>query len=149
MVRAFPGWRSPLFRYNCGVYLVDGNNVIGQRVGWHRDKPGAQRRLLRELADLNRSGSEEVAVVFDGRPLGEVGDGGNLDGVSVYFARRGSDADHRMLELVREASEPARIIAVTSDRRLDESLRTLGARTIRSGRFRKMLDEETSVVRQN
>ena len=133
-----------MFRYNGGVYLVDGNNVMGQRVGWHRDKPGAQRRLLRELADLNRSGSEEVAVVFDGRPLGEVGDGGKLDGVSVYFARRGSDADHRMLELVREASETARIIAVTSDRRLDESLRTLGARTIRSGRFRKMLDEETN-----
>jgi predicted RNA-binding protein with PIN domain len=124
------------------VYLVDGNNVIGQRVGWHRDKPAAQRRLLRELADMNREGDNEVTVVFDGRPLPEVGDGDTLDGVPVFFARRGSDADHRMLELVRESSKPERIIAVTSDRQLGEKLRSLGVQMIRSCRFRKMLEEE-------
>ena len=125
------------------MYLVDGNNVMGQRVGWHRDKVAAKKRLLRELAVLHRSGDEEVTVVFDGGPFDDVLDGELLDGISVYFARRGSDADHRMLELVRNAAEPSRIIAVTSDRLLDEQLRELGAQTVRSGRFRKALEEET------
>jgi predicted RNA-binding protein with PIN domain len=125
------------------VYLVDGNNVMGQCVGWHRDKVAAKKRLLRELAVLHRSGNKEVTVVFDGGPFDDVSDGELLDGVSVYFARHGSDADHRMLELVRNAPEPSRIIAVTSDRLLDDQLRELGAQTVRSGRFRKSLEEET------
>ena len=127
---------------NYRMYLVDGNNVMGQRVGWHRDKPGAQRRLLRELPRFVRSSGEDVTVVFDGRPLPDIRDGDSLDGVSVFFARRGADADHRILELAREATDPERILAVTSDRLLADCLRDLGITTIRSGQFRKMLEDE-------
>src|ERR687885_205416 len=41
-------------------YLVDGNNVMAQRVGWHRDKPGARRRLLGELARFARDADERI-----------------------------------------------------------------------------------------
>jgi hypothetical protein len=37
------------------VYLVDGNNVMGQRVGWHRDKPAAAARLIEELGRALRT----------------------------------------------------------------------------------------------
>ena len=125
------------------MYLVDGNNVMDQRVGWHRDKPGAQRRLLRELAEFARTRGAEVTVVFDGRPLPDISDGESIDGVSVFFARPGSDADHRILELGQDAPYDQRLIAVTSDRMLAESLRDVGITTIRSGQFRRMLEEES------
>ena len=40
------------------MYLIDGNNVIGQRAkgyeSWFRDKVGARQQFLRELARLAR-----------------------------------------------------------------------------------------------
>ena len=124
------------------MYLIDGNNVMGQRVGWHRDKPGAQRRLLRETSEWVVADGEEAIVVFDGRPLPDVDDGDLIDGVSVFFAWPGSDADHRIVELAEEVIDRSEVVAVTSDRLLAESLRRLGVRIMRSGRFRKMLEEE-------
>ena len=122
------------------MYLVDGNNVIGQRVGWHRDKPAAKRRLLVELAEMTQRLDVAVTVVFDGRPLNGVRDGSELDGVKVYFARTGSDADERIVELARDATDPEKILAVTSDKQLIDRLQQLGLETMRSGRFRKLLE---------
>jgi predicted RNA-binding protein with PIN domain len=125
------------------MYLVDGNNVMGQRVGWHRDKPAAKRRLLVELADMTRQLNVVVTVVFDGKPLDGVNDGSDLDGVKVYFARPGSDADERIVELARDATDPGQILAVTSDKQLIDRLQQLGLETMRSGRFRKLLEERS------
>ena len=123
------------------MYLVDGNNVMGQRVGWHRDKPGAQRRLLAELAEMIQQQNVAVTVVFDGKPLDGVDDGSDVDGVAVYFARPGSDADDRIVELARDAPEPEQILVVTSDRQLIGRLQQLGVETMRSGQFRMLLEE--------
>jgi predicted RNA-binding protein with PIN domain len=122
------------------AYLVDGNNVMGQRVGWHRDKPGARRRLLGDLARFARSEGVPVAVVFDGAPDDSVPDGGTLEGVRVYYAGRGSDADSRIRELVGHAPDRRALTVVTSDRRLADDVRHLGARVTRSGEFRRRLD---------
>ena len=46
-------------------YLVDGNNVMAQRVGWHRDKAGARRRLLGELARFAREAGVTVEGMAD------------------------------------------------------------------------------------
>ena len=51
-------------------YLVDGNNVMGQRVGWHRDRAGARRRLVDELQRFARRSGDRIEVVFDGVPDG-------------------------------------------------------------------------------
>jgi predicted RNA-binding protein with PIN domain len=124
------------------MYLVDGNNVMGQRVGWHRDKPAAQRRLMAELARMSVEQNASLTVVFDGRPLEDVVDGSVVDGVTVYFARSGSDADDRIVELSRDALDPGQILAVTSDRQLRDRLQELGVETMRSGQFRRLLEKE-------
>jgi predicted RNA-binding protein with PIN domain len=124
------------------MYLVDGNNVMGQRVGWHRDKPAAQRRLMAELARMSVEQNAGLAVVFDGRPLEDVVDGSVVDSVTVYFARPGSDADDRIVELSRDAPDPGQILAVTSDRQLRDRLQELGVETMRSGQFRRLLEKE-------
>ena len=82
-----------------------------------------------------------VTVVFDGKPLDGITDGSDVDGVTVYVARPGSDADNRIVELARAAPEPEQILAITSDRQLIDRLQELGVETMRSGRFRRLLEE--------
>ena len=125
------------------LYLVDGNNVFGQRPGWHRDKEGAQLRLLNELASLSAEAEHAFVVVFDGRPLAQVPDGTRHEGVDVFYAHPGSIADDRIVELLNDVKyrdEIDNIIVVTSDRVLAERVRLLGARTMRSGELRRIVD---------
>jgi predicted RNA-binding protein with PIN domain len=123
------------------VYLVDGNNVMGQRVGWHRDRRGARRRLLKELSDLQSREGFTITVVFDGPAPEDISDGHLLDGVRVFFAGPRSSADDRIVDLAREASHRESLLGVTSDRALAAHLHDLGVRTLRSGAFREMLGD--------
>jgi predicted RNA-binding protein with PIN domain len=121
-------------------YLVDGNNVMGQRVGWHRDKPGARRRLLGELARFAREAGVTVEAVFDGAPDEFFPDGSYFMGVRVFYAERGADADARIKRLVEASRERPTLKVVTSDRALADYVRLCGAQVIRSGEFRRRLD---------
>jgi predicted RNA-binding protein with PIN domain len=121
-------------------YLVDGNNVMAQRVGWHRDKAGARRRLLTELARFARSAGVTVEAVFDGAPDEFFPDGSYFMGVRVFYAERGHDADARIKELVEASRERRTLKVVTSDRALADYVRRCGAEVIRSGDFRRRLE---------
>lgn len=121
-------------------YLVDGNNVMGQRVGWHADKRGARRRLLSELARFAREEGARVEVVFDGAPDEHFPDGSYFMGVRVFYAERGSDADSVIKRMVDAARERRTLVVVTSDRELASYVRASGVRVLRSGEFRKRLD---------
>ncbi|HEX5706579.1 MAG TPA: NYN domain-containing protein [Pyrinomonadaceae bacterium] len=121
-------------------YLVDGNNVMGQRVGWHRDKAGARRRLLSELARLASGEGVRVEVVFDGAPDEHFPDGSYFMGVRVFYAARGSDADSKIKRMVDAARERRTLVVVTSDRELAAYVRASGVRVVRSGEFRHRLD---------
>jgi predicted RNA-binding protein with PIN domain len=123
------------------MYLIDGNNVIGQRAGWHRDKPGSRRRLLDDLARLVRIRKLRLAVVFDGAPDDSFPDGSVYHGVKVFYARKGSDADARIIEMVETAKDRKGLTVVTSDRKLATQVRLCGVQVIRSGKFRQILDE--------
>jgi predicted RNA-binding protein with PIN domain len=113
------------------VYVIDGNNVIGGRVGWHRDKPGSRRLLLHDLARLARVKKLRLNVVF----------GSSYRGVRIFYARPGSDADSRVVEMVEAERNKKSLVVVTSDRKLTSRVRASGARVLRSGEFRRMLDE--------
>jgi predicted RNA-binding protein with PIN domain len=122
-------------------YLVDGNNVMGQRVGWHRDRRRARLVLLDELADFAERKGATVAVIFDGAPDDFVADNSLYRGVRVHYAARGSDADARIRSLVEASRERRTLLVVTSDRALADSVRSRGAQVVRSGEFRRMLEE--------
>jgi predicted RNA-binding protein with PIN domain len=123
------------------VYVIDGNNVIGGRVGWHRDKPGSRRLLLHDLARLARAKKLRLNVVFDGAPDPQFPDGSSYRGVRIFYARVGSDADSRVVEMVEAERNKKSLVVVTSDRKLTSRVRASGARVMRSGEFRRMLDE--------
>ncbi len=122
------------------MYLVDGNNVMGQRVGWHRDKPAARRRLISDLVHF-AEGGERVTVVFDGRPDPDTPDGSSRGDVQVFFAHPGATADDRIIELLDEQPERADWIVVTSDRELVSRAQSRGCRVLRSGELRRRLGD--------
>ncbi len=122
-------------------YLVDGNNLMAQTVGWHRDKSSARKRLIRELARFVAIRRASLKVVFDGSPEDEFPEGNRYKSVQVFYARPGSDADSRILELVDGSSSRRDIVVVTSDRALGSRARGRGAQVIQSGKFKAMLEE--------
>jgi len=122
-------------------YLVDGNNVMAQRVGWHRDKAGARRRLIQDLARFLAARKVKVTVVFDGSPDTDFPEGSRYKSVRILYARAGSDADSRVKELVRRSTNKRDLILVSSDRELAAAAAGQGARVVPSGKFRKMLNE--------
>src|SRR5215210_5784124 len=120
-------------------YLVDGNNVMAQRAGWHKDKPGARRALLDALARLAEVKRVRVTVVFDGAPEQHFADGAGYRGVRVFYAERGSNADERIKGLVEAERERRTLLVVTSDRALSDYVRRCGARVLRAGEFRQRM----------
>jgi uncharacterized protein len=127
------------------MYLIDGNNVIGQRArgyeDWYHDKPAARRRLLEELAELASRKRLRLAVVFDGAPDAHFPDGSSFRGVKVFYARAGSDADARIVDLVERERNRKGLLVVTSDAALAARVRVCGVRVIRAGEFRRLMDE--------
>jgi predicted RNA-binding protein with PIN domain len=121
-------------------YLIDGNNVMAQRVGWHKDKAGARRRLLEEVARFARAAGVTAEVVFDGAPDEFFPEGSDFMGVRVFYAERGGDADARIKQLVEASRERRTLKVVTSDRALADYVRRCGAEVVRSGEFRARLD---------
>lgn len=122
------------------AYIVDGNNVMGQTPGWHRDKAKARRSVVEQLAIFARVKKARVTVVFDGSPDREMPDGSGFRGVKIFFAERGSDADRRIVKLVEASKDRRGLTVVTSDRSLAFQVRATGATTIRSGEFRKQIE---------
>src|SRR3954452_2341133 len=105
--------------------IVDGMNVIGTRPdGWWRDRPGAQRRLVTQLAALG----EPLTVVFDGREH----DTEPPDAIDVRFARHADDT-------IAELAGPG-VVVVTSDRGLAARVRERGGEVEPSKRFLERLE---------
>ncbi|HKC65829.1 MAG TPA: NYN domain-containing protein [Pyrinomonadaceae bacterium] len=122
-------------------YLIDGNNVMAQRVGWHKDKRKARRKLMDELARFAHGRRVSVTVVFDGAPEEFFADGTSYKGVRLFYAERGSNADERIKQLVEGERERRTLIVVTSDRALADYVRRCGAKVMRSGEFRKRMED--------
>jgi predicted RNA-binding protein with PIN domain len=122
--------------------LVDGMNLIGSRPDrWWNDRDGAVHRLVGELDRFAAATGEDVTVVFDRRPPDL--EPGRHGAVEVAFAsRRGRDAaDHEIVAMVAGDPDPGGTRVVTSDRRLAERVRGLGATVEGSGRFRRRIDQ--------
>jgi uncharacterized protein YaiI (UPF0178 family) len=116
-------------------WIVDGMNLIGTRPsGWWRDRPGAVRGLVAELARLG----EPVTVVFDGRPV-ELAERGEVE--VLFASRRGRDAaDDDIAALGARAERPGLLTVVTSDGALAARVRDRGAAVMGAGSFRARLD---------
>jgi predicted RNA-binding protein with PIN domain len=115
-------------------------NLIGSRPDrWWNDPDGAVRRLIDELDRYSATTGVEVMVVFDRRPP-DVAPGMHGAVAVAFAAWRGRNAaDNEIVRMVSEDPAPESIRVVTSDRRLVERVRELGASVTSSGSFRRRL----------
>ena len=122
------------------AWLIDGNNVMGSRPdGWWRDREGAARALVGELAAFAARAGVPVTVVFDGARFA-VDIPGDAPLEVAFAPRRGRDAaDDEIARRVEEAGDPAGLCVVTSDRELTRRVREHGAEVVPAGRFRAEL----------
>ena len=124
------------------MVIVDGNNVMGQRIGWHRNKPAARQKLTEEVERIAMLRDEQHILVFDAKPSSSAPDKRSPSLLAVHYARNGASADELILELVYHYSDRlSEVSVVTSDRALTRQIHVLGARVMRSGTFRRMLDQ--------
>ena len=131
-----PGTARPRPRW-----LVDGMNLIGSRPDrWWNDPDRAVRRLIDQLGRYASATGEQVTVVFDRQPK-EVGPGRHGAALVVFARRRGRNAaDDEIVRMVADDQAPGSLRVVTSDRRLVERVRRLGAQVTSSGGFRRRID---------
>jgi predicted RNA-binding protein with PIN domain len=94
-----------------------------------------------ELARFAGRERVSVSVVFDGAPEEHFPDGARYRGISIFYAERGSNADERIKRMVDDSRERRTLYVVTSDRALADYVRLCGAKVIRSGDFRRRIDE--------
>jgi predicted RNA-binding protein with PIN domain len=118
--------------------VVDAMNVIGSRpTGWWRDRRGAMILLVEELGRYAVAADEDVTVVLDSDPFDV-----SAPGLDLRFAGRARDAaDNTIVDLVAHAPHPDSLVVATSDGRLVERVRALGAQTLGAGALRRRLDE--------
>jgi predicted RNA-binding protein with PIN domain len=118
--------------------VVDAMNVIGSRpTGWWRDRRGAMKGLVEELARYAAATGQPVTVVLDSHPFA-VG----VPGVDVRFAAPGRDAaDDAIVEMIADHPEPSSLVVATSDRGLVARARERGAETMSAGALRRRLDQ--------
>jgi predicted RNA-binding protein with PIN domain len=123
-------------------WLVDGMNLIGSRPDrWWNDPDRAVRRLAGELDRFAAATGDEVTVVFDRRPP-DLPAGAHGAARVEFASRRGRNAaDDEIVAMV--AGDPAGtdVRVVTSDRRLAERVRDLGAEVEPTSRFRRRVDQ--------
>jgi predicted RNA-binding protein with PIN domain len=116
-------------------------NVIGSRPDrWWNDPDRAMRRFIDELDLYGERTGEEMTVVFDRSPK-DVSSGPHGAVTVVFASRRGRNAaDHEIITMVAGDPAPQSLTVVTSDARLAERVRALGAQVISSGSFRRRMD---------
>lgn len=123
-------------------WTIDGMNLIGSRPDrWWNDPDRAVRRLIGELDRYASATGEDVTVVFDRQPA-DVAAGAHGAAQVAFASWRGRDAaDHEIVRMLADDPAPDAVRVVTSDRRLGERVRELGAAVTSATSFRRRLDE--------
>jgi predicted RNA-binding protein with PIN domain len=116
-------------------------NVIGSRPdGWWNDPDRAMRRFIEELDLYGAQTGEEITVVFDRSPK-DVSPGPHRAVMVAFASRSGRNAaDHEIVRMLAEEPVPQALTVVTSDARLVERVRAIGAQVRSSGSFRRRID---------
>ncbi|MFD3703771.1 NYN domain-containing protein [Nocardia sp. NPDC058658] len=124
------------------LIVVDAANVIGSRAnGWWKDRAGAARRLLSDVATLTTRLPEttEVTVVLEGAAKAAA-DGAEPSAPRMRVVLAERSGDDKIVDVVAEANSHEQITVVTADRELRTRVAAHGAETVGPGWFWSQLD---------
>jgi predicted RNA-binding protein with PIN domain len=116
------------------ILIADGYNISME--AWPLLDGAAQRSsLLNMLAALQARTSALVHVVFDGEGAGSRPAVGAPLAVRVHFSKADVEADDVILDMVAGLPTDQPVIVVSSDRRVQDGARRLGANVVSSGQL--------------
>lgn len=124
------------------LIVVDAANVIGSRPnGWWKDRAGAARRLLANLAQLTTHLPEttHVTVILEGAAKAAA-DGAEPTAPRLSVVLADGSGDDTIVEVAAQAKAD-RITVVTADRALRDRVRSHGADTVGPGWLWSQLDQ--------
>lgn len=120
-------------RRNARAYVVDGARLVDEKTG-RRLAPRDQVQMLNALARVAKQEGLEIQAVFESdRPLREVENGGDYNGVKVFFAPDNEQLVAQALKLCKSAGAALVSSGVTMESRATEA----GIPVLCSGTFRK------------
>ena len=124
------------------LVLVDGYNVTLTR--WHDLPIAAQRaRLIDACAELAARSGSELMIVFDGaEEPDDLTRSSGRPGVRWRFSPAGIDADDILLGLVGDVDPGRPVVVASSDRRVRDGARRLGANAISTPQLLSTLRRE-------
>lgn len=108
--------------------LIDGHNLIGQLTTLSLQDPDDEEKLVRLLRSYRARTGKTITVVFDPGRTSALSKSHRLGGIEVVFAPHGSSADVVIARRVRGSRNPRDWLVVTSDRKLADTVASLGAR---------------------
>ncbi|TCC58111.1 hypothetical protein E0H73_27660 [Kribbella pittospori] len=112
------------------VIVVDAANVVGSRPdGWWRDRPGAARRLLRQLTALQeRLEDTEIVVILEGAARAATSGPDAPDTADLRVVLAPGSGDDTIVTTTAAITN-AHVTVVTADRGLRDRLEPTGATT--------------------
>ncbi|MCU1642198.1 MAG: gntK [Nocardia sp.] len=110
------------------LLVVDAANVVGSRPdGWWRDRAGAARRLLLQLAAARKRLPSEVVVVLEGGAKSAVTGEQDPEFGGLRLVLAAGSGDDAIVDVVANAGNRRSITVVTADRGLRARIEALGA----------------------
>lgn len=122
------------------TYVVDPGVLEAGKGRRERLSPGAQVKLLQRLSRFAKRESVPMAAIFVGKDLRAVQDGGDFQGVTVYFEPEGDAFADRVASVARERGRGLRVTVITDDPRVETAAAAAGADSMRWSTLAKALD---------
>ena len=120
------------------VTIIDGYNVTMQ--GWPALDRTAQRdTLVRSLGSLQAQVASAIHVVFDGDADGARPHVAAPLPIRVHFSHADTEADDVILSTVADLPTDTPVLVVSSDRRVTDGARRLGANVASSSELLELL----------
>ena len=120
-------------------YLIDGHNVIGQMNSIQLDDPHDEAKLVLLLRSYSAQLGKKFHVVFDGGLPSGVSSL-STSRVKIYFASAESSADNVMRMLIKDITNAASWIVVSSDHAIGSTAKRKGMKVMRAERFAEKLE---------
>ncbi len=117
------------------LHLIDAASV---KAGGGRERlsPRDQFAVLQQVAAFVQREKIKAVVLFEGRPLREVPDGGTYKSLTVRYAEDSA----ALCALALKLADPSALV-ITNDKALEEQAVAAGLETLRGSTLRKAMDD--------
>lgn len=125
-------------------YIIDGHNLIGKLPGISLRQIDDEQRLIQRLQSWVQKKPTSIEVYFDNAPAGFAGKQ-SFGRVTAYYIVQGSTADNAIKRRLNQLGKRARNwTVVTSDRQVQASARSVGARVLTSESFAAIISSSAT-----